>query len=177
MWRKWPLTPIFGLAAILATLWNASTLAADPPKRQVEDVRLEVIETGYEPMSCCSMGPSVTVVGNWLSDDAFAFNALRDVSDANPKQLQRAVIYTIKTKRSMVIVPEGVIQCWNAEQEIASIKRHVSEEHGRLMRLDSGGNLSELTEPSNLDDFFCWPRDLEERLSGIPGFKSGGLHF
>ncbi len=153
---------------------SAELRAADPPKRPIEDIAFEIIETGFQVMSCCSMSPNIWAVGHWLSDELLEFPALQDGPDANRKQLTRSVLFNVRTREARILLPEGGGQCWNPEQQIASIKRHVTDEHPRLMRLDTEGHLSELAEPSNLDEFFCWPKDLEDRLSGIPGFKGGG---
>lgn len=169
--------PWFGLLLVLTVLLMVSPASAEWKKRQVEDVAFEVIETGYEPMSCCDLGPKVNVVGNWLSDDVIAFNALREVSDANNKQLQRAIVFDVRTRKSRVIVEEGSIQCWNPERQIASINHAAPTGERRLMRLDTEGNLGEPSGPPDLDDFFCRPINAEERLTGITGFQSDGLWF
>lgn len=149
---------------------------AEPPARPIEDIAFEVLETGFQARSCCSMSPSISVIGGWLSDELLEFTALQDVPDANRKQLTRSVLFNVRTREARILLPEGGVQCWNPEQQIAGVKRHVTDEHPRLVRLDTEGNLGELTEPSNLDEFFCWPKDLGERLSGMPGYKSDGLH-
>ncbi|TAN49882.1 MAG: hypothetical protein EPN26_10740 [Rhodospirillales bacterium] len=162
-----------GLACLLAIAGQAR---AEPPQRTVEDVEFEVIETGFDFVSCCSSAPSVTVVGNWLSADLFAFNAQRDVPDANRKQLDRAILFDVRTKTAATLVAEGGIQCWNPERQIASISPHRASQNRRLMRLDTEGKLTDLAERPDLDDFYCWPLNLDERLTGVPGFRGGGLH-
>ncbi|MBI3446858.1 MAG: hypothetical protein HY055_16200 [Magnetospirillum sp.] len=123
----------------LAALLMAPPAGAEWKNRQVEDVTFEVIETGYEPMSCCNLGPKVTREANWLSDDVVAFNALRDVPDANRNQLQRAIVFDIRTHTSRVVVEEGSIQCRNPERQIASVKHLTPTGDRRLMRLDAEG--------------------------------------
>ncbi|MBF0269809.1 MAG: hypothetical protein HQL44_14585 [Alphaproteobacteria bacterium] len=158
-----------------------ATSADETPKRIIEDVSFETIETGLEIMSCCLSSPTDDA-GVWLTDDLLLLNVLRDVPNANRNRLEQVVVFNLTTRSTTQLVAEGRFNCWDEETEVAAIgpgyeNQKLIRSQYKYVRLTKEGKISELSEQPPFEPAMCILPNKEERFTGIPGFKSGAGAF
>jgi hypothetical protein len=145
----------------LILMWTACAFVcsaqADAPKRQIENQKLEIFDTGLGVRNCCDF----LKAGTWLSNDLFAMTSTKDVPDAAKKHLLQVMLVDVKTRTSRVLVDAGQLVCWNPERQIASIQKTYSSPTGDikydLIHLDAQGHVGVRSDKVDINPYFCQP--------------------
>ncbi|QDD63648.1 hypothetical protein EJD96_05545 [Herbaspirillum seropedicae] len=129
---------------------------ADAPKRQIENQKLEIFDTGLGVRN----GDDLASAGIWLSNDLFAMTSTKDLPAAAEKLLLEVRLVDWQTKTSKILVDEGQLVCWNPERQIASIKTY-SNTPGeiavsyKLIKLTAQGQVSLRSDNVPINQHFC----------------------
>lgn len=152
---------LFGLLAMNQPVAQLSSLVP-PPKvdRNIEDKKLELIETGLEfwPPGAGPDYRSNLGYGFWLSDTLYVISVLQDVPDAFKQKLERVMLIDASTGKSRVAIGEGSLAgnlgCRNRKFQVIAYYPRAWGPHepypksARFVRMDDQGNVSDLVDPS-----------------------------
>jgi hypothetical protein len=143
---------------LMWTTWAfVCSAQADAPKRQIENQKLEIFDTGLGVRNCCSLSKA----GIWLSNDLFAMTSSEDVPHAAEKHFLQVMLVDLKTKTSRVLVDAGQLVCWNPERQIANIQKTYSSPTGDikydLIHLDAQGQVGAKSDKADINPYFCQP--------------------
>ncbi len=117
---------------------------------QLEEGKYEVVETGLEYNDMHTM----SILGEWLNDHLILLNATQDMPDAKLKNLNRMVLFDIKTKKLSPVLPEKYFYCRNPSSQISRIKDYITGEE-KLVVIDENGTISEVKETPAWNKFQC----------------------
>lgn len=169
-----PILVRLAVASALIVFAISAAKAADKPRREIVDTPAEVIETGFQLMSCCSIYPHNFPVGNWLDEDRLLFNPLQNVPDANARKLRHVVVFDTRSREAKVLYPNGFVICYEPDQRIARISRDGSNDNYEFVKFDNDANPVLLTEDPGFEKILCRPKDYQARWSGVPGYRDWG---
>lgn len=164
--------------AVFLLFVSICACAENPPTRQIEERPLEVVDTGFEPQTCCTMAPSSSRVGAWIDNDRLIFSALRDEPDADKKYKERVVLFDWRTRSSTILKPEGTFRCYHREYHVANIGTIAIERNERLYAIADDGQLRDVTDDFPALSLGCLPANLHKEVPGHPvylGEKDGYL--
>ncbi|WP_433693667.1 hypothetical protein [Herbaspirillum seropedicae] len=134
----------------------ATNALADAPKRQIENQKLEIFDTGLGVRNLSEL----VRTGVWLSNDLFAMTSTKDLPDAAEKLLLEVRLVDWKTKTSKILVNEGQITCWNPERQIAGIKTYPTPAGDvvvkyELIHLTAQGQVGVISDNEEISPQFC----------------------
>ncbi|WP_443115411.1 hypothetical protein [Herbaspirillum seropedicae] len=144
------------LAFASAVCVFAINAKADAPKRQIENQKFEIFDTGLGVRN----GDDLASAGIWLSNDLFAMTSTKDLPAAAEKLLLEVRLVDWQTKTSKILVDEGQLVCWNPERQIASIKTY-SNTSGeisvsyKLIQLTAQGQVSLRSDNVPINQHSC----------------------